>query len=143
MGTFVWWFVREAEGQFSPLTQKKLNDFYDGQYRIKASDGFVRVVLVAGETEDRRALSVRTLEFTKWPVDENGAHDGRESLMDAGRYVSRVMDHEHQARQAGVLSASARIEKKQYLERTRWKPTLRDSRALREAINRKAKREII
>ncbi len=60
MGTFIWWFVREAEGQFSPLSQKKLNDFYDGQFRLKASDGFVRVVLVAGETEARGALSVRT-----------------------------------------------------------------------------------
>lgn len=44
---------------------------------MSGSDGFVRVALVAGETEDRRAVSVRTLELTKRPVDGNGAHDSR------------------------------------------------------------------
>lgn len=143
MGTFVWWFVRRAEGEFARLSQKKFDDFFHGRLRIQAEDGFVRIVLVAGSMEYRRALQVRTLEFTKWPVDESGFHDGNASLLGTTRYMSQLHELENRAREAGVLSASARIEKKRYRERSRWNPTPRDSRALREAINRKAKREIV
>jgi hypothetical protein len=142
MGTFVWCFVRRAEGEFAPLSQMKFDDFFRAKLGIKAADGFVRTVLVAGPTEDRRALGVRTIEFTKWPVDEHGFH-GDASLVGAVRYMSRLYELETEAREAGVLSASARIEKKRYLERSRWIPTQRDSRALRDVINRKAKREIV
>lgn len=67
----------------------------------------------------------------------------RPAADDAARYMSRLHEYESRAREAGVLSASARIEKKRYLERTRWNPTRHDSDGLRDAINRKGKREII
>lgn len=143
MGTFVWWFIRSSEGEFASISHRKFDDFFRGALAVPAHDGFVRVVLVAGETEDRRAIGVRTFEFTKWRVDDRGLHDGDEALADAGRYMSRLHEHESSAREAGVLSATARIEKKRYLERSRWNPTERDAEALRAAINRRAKGEIV
>ena len=125
------------------VSQKEFDNFLHGRLGIRSADGFVRAVLVAGETRDRRPLGVRTLEFTKWWVNERGIHNADESLIDAARYMSQLREYESRAREAGVLFASARIQKKRYLERTRWNPTQRDSDGLRDAINRKSKREII
>lgn len=126
-----------------PISQKKFDNFLHGRLGIRAKDGFVRAVLVAGETRDRRPLGVRTLEFTKWWVNETGIHNADQPLLDAARYMSQLHEYESRAREAGVLSASAQIEKKRYLDRTRWNPTQHDSDGLRDAINRKSKREII
>lgn len=142
MSAYVWWFLREGEGRFRPLSHKKWRDFFTGRYGIKPDDGFVRIVLVGVEMENRRARALTTLEFTKWAVDENGFHDGYKSTMEACRALARATYYEHQAREAGVLSAAARIERKRILEKTLWKPRWRDAEALREAINRKASSHI-
>ncbi len=76
-------------------------------------------------------------------MNESGIHNADQPLLDAALYMSQLHEYESRAREAGVLSAAARIEKKRYLERTRWNPTQRDSDGLCDAINRKSKREII
>lgn len=84
MGTFLWWFVREAEGQIRPLSVRKADD---GKLAIPSADNVVRLALVAGPTEDRRALAVRTLELTKHEVDARGIHDRWPSMRQAMEYA--------------------------------------------------------
>ncbi|MBI5068687.1 MAG: hypothetical protein HZB56_10645 [Deltaproteobacteria bacterium] len=144
MGTFVWWFLREAEGQISPLSVRKADEFLHGKLAIPSADGVVRLALVMGPTEDRRALAVRTLELTKYKVDARGFHDSWPAMVEAMEHMS-VLDGlaEQPDRGHNVIPAEKKFQMARYRAKAYWKPTPADTAALKAAINTKAKCRIV
>ncbi len=144
MGTFVWWFLREAEGQISPLSVRKANEFLDGKLAIPSADGVVRLALVAGPTEERRALAVRTLQLTKHKVDSRGLHDRWPSMREAMEHMS-VLDRPSELSDRGrnVIAAEVKFQVARYRAKAYWKATPADWTALKAAINAKAKQNIV
>ncbi len=144
MGTFVWWFLREAEGQFSPLSVKKADEFLDGKLALPSPDGVVRLALVVGPTEDRRALAVRTLQLTKHTVDARGLHDRWPSMREAMEHMNVLAElSEPQDSGHNVIPAEKKFQMARYRAKAYWKPTPADTAALKAAINRKARRVIV
>ena len=145
MGTFVWWFVREAEGQVRPLSVKKADEFLDGKLAIPSPDLLVRLVLVAGPTEDRRALGVRTIEMTKHEVDARGIHDRWPRMVQAMEHMSALHDlgSAPAVRSGNVIPAEEKFQMARYRAKANWKATPADWAALRSAINKKAGHEIL
>lgn len=145
MGTFVWWFLREADGEVKSLSMRKAEEFLDGKLAIPSRDSKVRLVLVAGPTEDRHALGVRTLEFTKHMVDARGIHDRWPSMVQAMEHLSKfnLLAGEPPERGDNVIPAEQKFQMARYKAKARWKPTPADWAALKTAINSKAKHRIV
>lgn len=145
MGTFVWWFVREADGQVRSLSARKADEFLDGKLAIPSADNVVRLVLVAGPTEDRRALGVRTIELTKHEVDGRGIHDRWPRMVQAMEHMSALYDlaGDPPVRAENVVPAEEKFQMARYRAKARWKPTPADWAALKAAINTKAKHRIL
>jgi hypothetical protein len=145
MGTFVWWFVREADGEVKSLSMRKADEFLDGKLAIPSRDNEVRLVLVAGPTEDRRALGVQTLQFTKHPVDARGIHDRWPSMVQAMEHLGafNLLAGEPPDRGENVIPAEQKFQTARYMAKARSKPTPADWAALKTAINSKAKHRIV
>ena len=146
MGFAIWFFVRNGEGDFRPTALRTMEDFFHGRRGLPeaSAGGFIEFAEVHVGLSGRRAKEVFRVGNFKYRVDARGMMDQAEwhrrmrlaSEMAGGRLPE--LD-----RSAGVLNASHKFAAREFDHIGRWKPSESDVAALRSAVNRRAKRELL
>ena len=146
MGLAVWYFLRSGAAEISPLPQRRMDAFVHGEAKLPVSeDGYVRFAHVIVRLENRRAVEVLGVEFFRDRALPDGTlHPEHHYEMMAavgevlgGHLVGAV------ASPPSVVEAGHRFAQRRLEHMTRWQPTKAEVSALRQLVNRRAKRELM
>lgn len=145
MGVSVWTFLRSRAGEIHAVSQRAVEQFLSNSGCLPADEeGFVRYAEVVVDLENRRAVEVLRIGFYQHRVLKNGKLDRK--------HYNAVMATVGEAAfgglligepQPGVVAAEHRFAKRRLDHLSTWQPTEDEVAILRDAVNHKARREIM
>jgi hypothetical protein len=146
MGATVWFFIRRGEGEFRAATLRAMDDFFDGRHAFPeaAAQAYIEYAELHVELTDRRPTDVYRVGFFKYRVDARGRiHGGehRQRAELAGEMLDIPLPEADQPPE--VLDGRSKFAARKFDRIGRWKPSERDLDALRSAVNKRARRDLL
>ncbi|MBI5486446.1 MAG: hypothetical protein HY905_03855 [Deltaproteobacteria bacterium] len=146
MGFTIWFFIRHAEADIRPVALQAMEDFFHGRraFPEASTRGYLEFAEVQVGLSGRRATQVYRVGYFKYKVDSRGMVDPDEqhrrmrlaSEMAAGRLPPPFGSPD-------ILDARDKFAARAYDHMGRWRPAEGDVAALRDAVNRRARRELL
>jgi hypothetical protein len=145
MGVTLWLFLRPRPGELQPLAVSAFDAFMSKGGKLPVDvDGFVRYAQVVVEMLARRATDVLSVGYFQFRALKNGTMDQkhfRDILTLAPEAAFGTLGSPQRPKE--VVSAEHRFAKRRLEHLSHWKPTRGDQVALREAINRRARAQLL
>ena len=139
MGHTFWAWRRSSPGQFEGVPARTVNRFLDGEAALPPNEnGDVLLALAFITTQDRRAVEVWNVDFSRHRVLSNGFLDPEHRWATLRSAVDSLPPILSQERDGTVIHARHVFARAAHEHVGKWKPTSREVRLLAAAIDARA-----
>jgi hypothetical protein len=139
----LWVFQRVEEGAVVPLPVARYEAWHRGTGALQPLGGHVYVVLIGGPRDNRRPVEVDHLQLSRHTALVDGTRSRAQIDHELREAVNSAFPEALPAGVANLLDGRDKFLRARNRAKWGWEPTPADVEAIRAAINKKARRNLV